>query len=159
MAVHGQPFVLRIESPPATIGGGRVIGPSLRRLRRTDQRAIARLERLRSQEPTARLRGALASLGTQAWTERRICAIAGLTAALVESSLASLVASGSLIELPVGPRRTIRVLDESVKALEDRILARPGAGFTRRTRGNQPSRAPGSRLPSLTSTTRRSWPP
>ena len=30
VAVHGQPFVLRIESPPATIGGGRVIGPSLR---------------------------------------------------------------------------------------------------------------------------------
>ena len=28
VAVHGQPFVLRIESPPATIGGGRVIGPS-----------------------------------------------------------------------------------------------------------------------------------
>ena len=122
VAVHGQPFVLRVESPPATIGGGRVIGPSLRRLRRTDQRAIARLERLRSQEPTARLRGALASLGTQAWTERRICAVAGLSAALVESSLASLVASGSLIELPVGPRRTIRVVDESVRALEDRIL-------------------------------------
>ena len=32
VAVHGQPFVLRVESPPATIGGGRVIGPSLRRL-------------------------------------------------------------------------------------------------------------------------------
>ena len=48
VAVHGQPFVLRIESPAATIGGGRVIGPSLRRLRRTDQTAIARLARLRS---------------------------------------------------------------------------------------------------------------
>ena len=122
VAVHGQPFVLRVESPPATIGGGRIIGASLRRLRRTDQAAIARLERLRSQEPTARLRGALASLGTQAWTERRMCAVAGLSAALVESSLASLVAAGSLVELPVGPRRTIRVLDESVGALEDRIV-------------------------------------
>jgi selenocysteine-specific elongation factor len=121
-AVHGQPFVLRVESPPATIGGGRVIGPSLRRLRRTDQAAIARLERLRSQEPAARLRGALASLGTSAWTERRICAVAGLSAAQVESSLASLAASGSLVELPVGPRRTIRILEESVNALEDRIL-------------------------------------
>ncbi len=122
VAVHGQPFVLRVESPPATIGGGRVIGPSLRRLRRTDQAAIARLERLRSQDPTARLRGALASLGASAWSERGMCAVAGLTAAQVESSLASLAASGSLIELPVGPRRTIRVLDDSVKALEDRIL-------------------------------------
>ena len=40
----------------------------------------------------------------------------------MESSLASLIVSGSLIELPVGPRRTIRVLDESITALEDRIL-------------------------------------
>ena len=72
VAVHGQPFVLRIESPPATIGGGRVIGPSLRRLRRTDEAAIARLERLRANDPDARLRGALAFIGLNAWTERRI---------------------------------------------------------------------------------------
>jgi selenocysteine-specific elongation factor len=121
VAVHGQPFVLRIESPPATIGGGRVIAPSSRRLRRTDQAAISRLERLRSKEPDVRLRGALASLGLSAWTERRICALTGLRAADISSSLASLTASGALVELPVGPRRTIRVLDESVAVLEDRV--------------------------------------
>ena len=27
VAVHGQPFVLRAESPPATLGGGRVVQP------------------------------------------------------------------------------------------------------------------------------------
>ena len=74
VAAHGQPFVLRIESPPATIGGGRVIGPSLRRLRRTDGTAIARLEHLRSNEPDVRLRGALSSLGMGTWSERRVCA-------------------------------------------------------------------------------------
>jgi selenocysteine-specific elongation factor len=122
VAVHGQPFVLRIESPPATIGGGRVIGPSLRRLRRTDQAAIARLERLRSKDSEARLRGALAFIGLNAWTERRICAITGLNGPQIASSLASLTASGALVDLPVGPRRTVRVLDESVAALEDRVL-------------------------------------
>jgi selenocysteine-specific elongation factor len=122
VAAHGQPFVLRIESPPATIGGGRVIGPSARRLRRTDRIAIARLERLRSNEPEQRLRGALAFLEPGTWSERRLCALTGLRATEVESSLASLVDSGGLVELPVGPRRTVRVLDESVVALEDRVL-------------------------------------
>jgi selenocysteine-specific elongation factor len=122
VAGHGQPFVLRIESPPATIGGGRVIGPSARRLRRTDHIAFARLERLRSNDSEERLRGALAFLGTGTWSERRLCALTGLRATEVESSLASLLASGGLVELPVGPRRSVRVLDESVALLEDRVL-------------------------------------
>jgi selenocysteine-specific elongation factor len=122
VAAHGQPFVLRIESPPATIGGGRVIWPAARRLRRTDHPAIARLERLRSNEPAQRLRGALAFLGAGTWSDRRLCALTGLRIAEVESSLAALSASGGLIELPVGPRRHLRVLDETVAALEDRAL-------------------------------------
>ena len=122
VAAHAQPFVLRIESPPATIGGGRVIWPSARRIRRSDHVAIARLELVRSNEPERRLRGALALLGPGTWSERRLCALTGLRAAEVDSSLASLSASGGLIELPVGPRRHIRVLDETVVALEDRVL-------------------------------------
>ena len=122
VAVHGQPFVLRIESPPATIGGGRVIGPSSPRFRRTDRSAIARLDRLRSNEPTDRLRGALAALGLSTWTEQRISALSGLPVTDVESSVASLTASGALVDLPLGPRRSIHLLDASVAALEDRIL-------------------------------------
>jgi selenocysteine-specific elongation factor len=121
VAAHGQPFVLRIESPPATIGGGRVIWPSARRLRRSDHIAIARLDRLRSIASELRLRGALALLGPGTCSERRLCALTGLRTAEVESSLASLSSSGGLIELPVGPRRHVRVLDETVAALEDRV--------------------------------------
>ncbi len=122
VAAFGQPFVLRIESPPATIGGGRVIGPSLRRLRRTDRTAIAGLEHLRSNEPDVRLRGALTSLGMGTWSERRVCALTGLRVDEVQGSLTSLAASGRLVELPLGPRRSVRMLDESVAALEDRAL-------------------------------------
>ena len=49
-------------------------------------------------------------------------ALAGLAVHQVESSLASLAASGALIELPVGPRRTIRVLAELAAELEERVL-------------------------------------
>ena len=55
VAVHGQPFVLRDESPPATLGGGLVLQPAGRRLRRRDHAAIGRLEALRSADPVERL--------------------------------------------------------------------------------------------------------
>ena len=42
-AVHGQPFVLREESPSATIGGGVVLEPLGRRLKRNDASATERL--------------------------------------------------------------------------------------------------------------------
>ena len=63
VAVHGQPFVLRAQSPPATLGGGRVLQPSPRRLRRRDHVSLARLGRLRSVDPVDRLCAALAFLG------------------------------------------------------------------------------------------------
>ena len=65
---------------------------------------------------------ALASIGLNAWTPERLCALAGLPVAGVKSSLDALAASGALLELPVGPRRTVRILDESVATLENRIL-------------------------------------
>ena len=60
VAVHGQPFVLRAESPPATLGGGRVLQPSPGRIRRRDRAAIDRLGRLRAGDPVERVRAALA---------------------------------------------------------------------------------------------------
>jgi selenocysteine-specific elongation factor len=122
VAVYGQPFVLRAESPPATLGGGRVIWPRPRRYRRRDQAVINRLIRLRSSDPLERLRAALSFLGLEPWTERRLCALAGVPPDRVASSLASLEASGALVELPLGPRRTVRVLAETAADLEDRAL-------------------------------------
>jgi selenocysteine-specific elongation factor len=122
VAVHGQPFVLRAESPPATLGGGRVVQPSSRRIRRRDRPAIDRLGRLQSARGPDRLRAALAFLGLAPWTERRLSALTGLAVDRVESGLAGLAAAGALIELPVGPRRTVRVLSEVAAELEDRVL-------------------------------------
>ena len=77
---------------------------------------------LRSTDHVVRLRAALAFLGPTSWTERPLCALTGLAVDQVESALASLMASGALIEIPIGPRRTVRVLAESVAELEERAL-------------------------------------
>jgi selenocysteine-specific elongation factor len=125
-AVHGQPFVLRAESPPATIGGGRVLQPSARRYRRRDRAAIERLKWLRSSEPIDRVRAAIAFLGLSPWTERRLAALVGLPSESVQSTLEELARRKALVELPVGPRRTVRVLGEFAADLEDRVLRAVG---------------------------------
>jgi selenocysteine-specific elongation factor len=121
-AVYGQPFVLRAESPPATLGGGRILQPTARRYRRRDQASLERLGRLRSPEPLDRVGAALAFQGLAPWTERRLSALVGLPTEAVRSAVDDLVGSEALIEVPVGPRRTIRVLAEFVSDLEDRVL-------------------------------------
>ncbi len=121
-AVHGQPFVLRAESPPTTLGGGRVLQPTARRYRRRDHAAIERLGRLRSAEPLDRLRAALSILGLTPWTERRLAALVGLPVDAIPVALADLSGSEPLVELPLGPRRTVRVLSEIAAELEDRVL-------------------------------------
>ena len=122
VAVHGQPFVLREESPPTTLGGGRVLQPVARRVRRRDQVAIARLNRLRSADPLERVSAALAFLGLKPWTERALCALAGLPLDRIAPVVDQLIASGALIEVPVGPRRSVRILADFVADLEDRVF-------------------------------------
>ena len=122
VAVYGQPFVLRAESPPATLGGGRVLQPSARRLRRRDLVSLARLDRLRSADPAERLCAVLAFLGLGSWTERRLSALTGLSGREVSATLAALTTSGALVDLPAGPRRTLRVLAEYAADLEERAL-------------------------------------
>jgi selenocysteine-specific elongation factor len=122
VAAHGQPFVLRQESPPETLGGGRVLLPNLRRIRRRDRVAIDHLERLQPRDPVGRLTAALAFLGLDAWTDLRLRALTGLDERELREALAALAAAGGMIELPLGPRRTVRVLAEQVDALEDRVL-------------------------------------
>jgi selenocysteine-specific elongation factor len=122
VAVYGQPFVLREESPPATLGGGRVLQPLARRVRRRDQAALARLNRLRSADPLERLSAALAFLGLKPWTERGLSALTGLPIDQVSPLLDRLTGAGALVDVPIGPRRSVRILAEFVVDLEDRVF-------------------------------------
>ncbi len=122
VAVFGQPFVIREESPPATLGGGRVLQALASRIRRRDQPALERLNRLRSADPVERLAAVLAFLGLKPWTERGLSAQSGLPVDQVVPVLDQLTATGSLVDVPVGPRRSLRILAEFVLDLEDRVL-------------------------------------
>ena len=122
-AVHGQPFVIREESPPATLGGGRVLDPSARtRIRRRDLPGIDRLDRRASPDPSTRIASAIASQGLAAWTERTMARDAGVSIGSVGPLTEALLAAGTLASLSIGPKKTTRVLSEVVTDLEGRVL-------------------------------------
>ena len=77
VAVHGEPFVLREESPPATLGGGRVLQPSARRVRRRDRPRSTGWAGSARPTPPTRIAAALASYGLATWTDRTLCREAG----------------------------------------------------------------------------------
>jgi selenocysteine-specific elongation factor len=120
-AVHGQPFVLREESPPATLGGGRVVRPTGRRIRRRDAAARDRLQRLAGPEPIERARAALALAGLELLSPLDLAREAGLVANDAPRVLDELARGGAVVELSVG-RRTVRLAAERLVELEGRVL-------------------------------------
>ncbi len=121
VAVHGEPFVLREESPPATLGGGLVLQPLSRRFRRRDTVAIDRLRRLAGSDATARVTAVLAARGAHPWTEPMLVRDTGFSVEQLREVLDNLIASGAVVELPIGPRRTVRVMAEYAAELEGRV--------------------------------------
>jgi selenocysteine-specific elongation factor len=122
VAVHGEPFVLREESPAATLGGGRVLQTGARRIRRSDLPARERLARLSSPEPSERVSAALTFQGLRPWTEPALCRMTGLAVGEIPAMLGRLRDAGALVELPLGPRRSVAVLAGFAADLEDRVL-------------------------------------
>lgn len=121
--VHGQPFVIRDESPPATVGGGRVLHPSARqRIRRRDRSEIARLKQLGSHEAHDRIAAAMASFGFSNWTDPELSRESGVSIGEVGTIVETLAAIGSLVTVPLGPRRDIRVLNQVLEEMETRVL-------------------------------------
>jgi selenocysteine-specific elongation factor len=99
LLVAGDPFVLRQVSPPATIGGGRVLDAHpLPRLRKPQ--AMAWLESLRSAPAEERLLLRVARRGTEGLSISRLMAETGLARQAVERLWQPLILSHRLLEVP-----------------------------------------------------------
>lgn len=122
VAVHGQPFVLRQESPTATVGGGRILQPTGRRLRRRDAVGISRLRQRADRDPLVRIRAVMATRGLAGASESVLIREAGIPADELAGWLERLGAGGEIVELATSPRCSLRVLAETVAELEDRLL-------------------------------------
>ncbi|MEW4570340.1 selenocysteine-specific translation elongation factor [Tautonia sp. JC769] len=126
VAEYGQPFVIREESPPWTVGGGQILQPVARRIRRKDLGDRGRLSRLRSADPVDRASAVMGSYRLEAWSNLDLARDAGLAPDEVDRVAAEARASGELVDLPVGPRRTIRIVRSHLETLEDRVVRAVG---------------------------------
>ena len=131
VAVRGDRFIVRRPSPPATLGGGRVLDPAWKR-----RRGGAFGEALSS------LEGDLAAAvllwvreaGEGGAEAEELARRAGRPAAEVASLLAGLVAEGRLLEAPAGPGHRRRWLDpEAYRRVRERAR-RTLRGYFRRDR-------------------------
>lgn len=121
VAVAGEPFILREESPPATLGGGIVIHASPKRIRRRDRSAVDRLKRFESVGPAERIAMTLEEMGLEPWDDLRLCRESNVPLAEVRSHLDELRRSGHLVELSSGARKTISLAHGHVSELENRV--------------------------------------
>ncbi len=124
--VFDQPYVLREESPPSTIGGGRLLTVDhlpTRRVRRGDHPRLEGLRRLADPQISIqdRLRVVLAGLEGVAVSTLALCRMSGITVDRIPRLLEDLDREGALIRLDLGPTRTIRVPCEVVDDWQHRI--------------------------------------
>jgi selenocysteine-specific elongation factor len=147
----GQPFVLRSESPVATIGGGQVLDSDAPKLRREQEQPLRQLADLQSDDPTTRAAAALYFTGWKPWQAHDLARTAGVSewrapgvspgmASLpdvahpradarsspengIESVCESLVERGDLVPLSIPPGRTVAVHRLVLEETSQRIEA------------------------------------
>jgi selenocysteine-specific elongation factor len=121
-AVFGEAFVLRRQSPPATLGGGRVLQPKASRFRKNDSSFIERMTRFATGNPAERLVESLRNQGLTPTSELSICRDTGIAWDQIGPLREQLKVTGELILISVGSRRAIVMESGFVHEIEFRIL-------------------------------------
>lgn len=103
VATWGQAFIVREESPPSTLGGGRVLDPAALKLRRRDANSLDWARRLESSDSVERASAALYFFGLRAWRPTDLVRAAGVFGP--EPVVAELHVRGELVHLVGGDSR------------------------------------------------------
>jgi selenocysteine-specific elongation factor len=121
VTVWNQPFVVRSESPTATLGGGRILDPDAQRIRKADATTLEMIAKLSSPEVIERASSALFFAGLRPWQPRDLARTAGISA--VNEATNELRAQGHLREIQISPTRTMRIHRLVLEQLYSRIEA------------------------------------
>ena len=113
IATGGQSFVIRSVSPLLTIGGGRVLQPAPQRLPRRDERVIARLNQLRSDDPRERASATVYFYDLAEWTELDLIRDANVPRGNLPRDV---------VQLPAGAQHAIRLHRDALAQHEASIL-------------------------------------
>ncbi len=124
VATNQQSFVIRAESPAATIGGGRILDPNAQRLSRSNLTDLAMLRDLASDQADRRLAASiyLAPLGQ--WKKELAPRLTAVIDA--EPVIESLKSSGEILEKKISPSQNILVHAKTIQQIAARIQAALG---------------------------------
>src|SRR5262249_49016083 len=121
-ATWGQPFVLRESSATFTVGGGQVLQPVARKIRRRHLDVLERIERLWTGTPRERALTVAWFGGFSGFDAADLVRGANVGPDEAAALIADLKARGELAELAVGQARRVLLHRDLVDDLEARLL-------------------------------------
>jgi selenocysteine-specific elongation factor len=121
-ATWGQPYVVRGPSATQTLGGGQVLQPVARKVRRRHLDTVERLERLWTGDPEQRALTVAWFGGFAGFTLADVVRGANLGPDQAQELIARLKERGDLVEIVISPARHVLLHADVVKELDERIL-------------------------------------
>jgi selenocysteine-specific elongation factor len=121
-AIWGQPFVVRESSATQTLGGGQVLQPVARKIRRRHLEILERVERLWTGDAEQRALTVAWFGGFGGFTAADLVRGANIAPDQADEMIAKLKVRGELVELATGQARKLLLHGDMIKELEDRVL-------------------------------------
>lgn len=120
VAVWNQPFVVRRQSPMETIGGGRVLSPTARRIKKATPLDLKMISDLSSDDPVVRSSASVYLADDLDWSPNALSRSAGVVN--VDEVYEQLSSSDELIEIKVSLTRSVIIHRDRFKGLSDRLM-------------------------------------
>jgi len=121
-ATWGQPFVVRDSSAEHTLGGGQVLQPAARKVRRRHLEMLERIERLWTRDARDRVLTTAWFAGFAGFTPADLVRGAGIGPDEAADRIVRLKDEGELVEFPTGGARRVLLHKDMVHELEERVL-------------------------------------
>jgi selenocysteine-specific elongation factor len=121
-ATWGQPFVIRGPSATQTLGGGQVLQPVARKIRRRHLETLERIEKLWSGDAEQRALTVAWFGGFAGFTPADLVRGANVGPREAEQLIAALKERGALVEIATGHARRLLLHADLIKDLDERIL-------------------------------------
>lgn len=120
VAVWNQPFVVRRQSPMETIGGGRVLAPNARRIKKAAPIDLKMIADLSSNDPIRRASASAFLADDLQWKPSDLSRSAGIVN--VDEIYQQLKSTGELIEIKVSLTRDVIIHRDRFNGLVDRLM-------------------------------------
>jgi selenocysteine-specific elongation factor len=121
-ATWGQPFVIRESSASQTLGGGQVLQPTAKKIRRRHLEMLERIERLWSGDAEQRALTVAWFGGFGGFTASDLVRGAGIAPDQAHELITLLRERGALVDVMISGARKVLLHADMVKELEERIL-------------------------------------